>query len=99
MPPNMYYAQQDFLEARQHGKAWTWSASLPHAMCGFAVGNPINLSTLIAVYAAISKELGLTLSFPGKDETHRVLYPYRESSTLARALMWERVVAKYGLNP
>ena len=44
MPPNMYYNQQDFLESRQHGKRWNWSAVRPHAVCGFAVGNPMNLS-------------------------------------------------------
>jgi len=37
MPPNMYYAQQDALEARQHGKAWSWSAVRPHAVCGFSL--------------------------------------------------------------
>ncbi len=35
------------------------------AVCGFAVGNPMNLLTVIAVYAAISKELGIPLRFPG----------------------------------
>jgi hypothetical protein len=35
----MYYSQQDFLESRQHGKRWNWSAVRPHAVCRFAVGN------------------------------------------------------------
>jgi nucleoside-diphosphate-sugar epimerase len=88
MPPNMYYDQQDFLEARQRGKAWTWSASRPHAICGFAVGNPMNLTTVIAVYAAISRELGLPLSFPGKPGAYRALYQCIDSALLARALTW-----------
>jgi nucleoside-diphosphate-sugar epimerase len=86
MPPNMYYDQQDFLESRQHGKAWSWSASRPHAICGFALGNPMNLTTVIAVYAAISRELGLPLSFPGKPGAYRALYQCIDSALLARAL-------------
>ena len=26
MPPNFYYDQEDFLESRRRGKAWSWSA-------------------------------------------------------------------------
>jgi nucleoside-diphosphate-sugar epimerase len=88
MPPNMYYDQQDFLESRQRGKAWNWSASRPHAICGFALGNPMNLTTVIAVYAAISRELGLPLSFPGKPGAYRALYQCIDSALLARALTW-----------
>ena len=33
---------------------------------GYALGNPMNLTMVIAVYAAISKELGLPLRFPGR---------------------------------
>jgi hypothetical protein len=36
----------------------------PEAVCGYAVGNPMNLLMVISVYAAISKELGLPLRFP-----------------------------------
>jgi len=66
MPPNFYYDQQDFLEQRQKGKRWSWSAVRPHAVCGFSTGGPMNLTLAIAVYANISKALGLPLSFPGK---------------------------------
>src|SRR5258708_26698386 len=66
MPPNFYFDQQEFLEQRQKGKRWTWSVGRPHAVCGFSTGNPMNLTLAIAVYANISKALGLPLSFPGK---------------------------------
>jgi len=88
MPPNMYYNQQDFLESRQQGKRWHWSAVRPHAVCGFAVGNPMNLTTVIAVYAAISKELGLPLSFPGKPGAYRALYQCTDAALLAKAMVW-----------
>ena len=66
MPPEFNIDQQDFLEQRQKGKAWTWSALRPSVVCGFSLGNPMNLAMVIAIYASISKELGLPLRFPGK---------------------------------
>jgi nucleoside-diphosphate-sugar epimerase len=83
-----YYDQQDFLEARQRGKQWTWSAIRPHTICGFAVGNPMNMTTVIAVYAAICKELGLPLSHPGKPANFLTLYQVTDSALVARAMVW-----------
>ncbi len=83
-----YYDQQDFLEARQKGKLWGWSAIRPHTICGFAVGNPMNMTTVIAVYAVICKELGLPLSHPGKPANYRTLYQVTDSALIARAMVW-----------
>jgi hypothetical protein len=58
MPPEFNVDQQMFLEDRQEGKAWSWSAIRPSVVCGFALGNPMNLAMVIAIYAAISKESG-----------------------------------------
>src|ERR1700712_2644559 len=65
MPPEFNVDQQNLLERRLEGKNWTWSAMRPSVVCGFGLGNPMNLTVAIAVYAAISKELGLPLRFPG----------------------------------
>ena len=88
MPPNFYYDQQDFLERRQKGKRWNWSAVRPHAVCGFSTGGPMNLTLAIAVYAAISKELGLPLSFPGKPGAYSALYQITDAALLAKAIVW-----------
>jgi hypothetical protein len=48
----------------------------------------MNLSTVIAVYAVISRELGLPLSFPGKPGAYRALYQCTDSALLAKALVW-----------
>jgi nucleoside-diphosphate-sugar epimerase len=88
LPPNFYYDQQDWLAEHQRGKRWTWSALRPHAICGFALGNPMNLTTVIAVYAAISKELGLPLKFPGKPGAYDALYQVTDSGHLAKAMVW-----------
>lgn len=83
-----YYEQQDFLEARQQGRHWTWSAIRPHTISGFSVGSPMNLTTVIAVYAAICKELGLPLAHPGKPRNYQILYQATDSAVVARAMTW-----------
>ena len=88
MPPNFYYDQEDFLRNRQTGKQWHWTALRPEAVCGFAVGNPMNLAMVIAVYATISKELGLPLRFPGTEKAYRALYQLTSANILAEASIW-----------
>ncbi len=87
-PPNFYYDQQDWIESRQRGKTWTWSTCRPHAICGFSVGSPMNLTLVIAVYAAILKELGLPLYFPGTPGNFHALYQATDSTLLAKAMTW-----------
>lgn len=88
MPPNFYYDQEDFLRERQQGKSWHWTALRPEAICGYAVGNPMNLAMVIAVYATISKELGLPLRFPGTEKAYRALYQVTSADILAEASIW-----------
>ena len=88
MPPNFYYDQEDFLRDRQRGKQWHWTALRPEAVCGFAVGNPMNLAMVIAVYATLSKELGLPLRFPGTEKAYRALYQLTSANILAEASIW-----------
>lgn len=51
MPPEFNMEQQRFLETFQQGKPWSWSAIRPSVVGGFALGNPMNLAMVIAVYA------------------------------------------------
>ena len=88
MPPNFYYDQLDFLQEHQQGKAWAWSNLRPSHLCGFAVGNPMNLITVIGVYAAISKELGLPLRFPGVPAAYNALTQMTDATLLAKASVW-----------
>jgi len=88
MPPNFYYAQEDFLRERQAGKRWSWCVLRPDVVCGFSVGSPMNLTLLIAVYAAISRELGLPLRFPGKAKAYTSLAQFTGAELHARATEW-----------
>jgi nucleoside-diphosphate-sugar epimerase len=88
MAPNFYFDQQDYVAALQAGKSWTWSCLRPHAVMGFTVGSPMNLLAAIGLYAAISKELGLPLKFPGLEGSYRAIYQVTDAGLLARAAHW-----------
>ena len=88
MPPNYYFDQVDWLTTFQRGKAWDWVELRPQTLCGFAPGTPMSLLPAIAVYAAISKELGLPLRFPGQPGAYSTLYQVTDSAHFARAALW-----------
>jgi nucleoside-diphosphate-sugar epimerase len=86
--PNWYYAQEDFINERSRGKAWHWSACRPHAICDADPDIVRSLPRLIAVYAAITKERGEALNFPGMAENFRALYQCVDATLLAQAMVW-----------
>ena len=88
MLPNFYWDQERWLEGAQRGQRWTWSALRPHTVCGFSLASPMNIVTVIAVYAAISRELGLPLRFPGKPGAFASIYQATDAEHLARSLVW-----------
>lgn len=88
MPPNFYRTQEDWLRRHREGKAWCWSALRPHTVCGFSLRSPMNLAVALAVYASISRELGLPLRFPGAPAAFRTVYQLTDSNLLAKAMHW-----------
>lgn len=88
MPPEFNVSQQEFLEKQQVGKRWTWSALRPSVVGGTALGNPMNLVMVIAVYASVSKELGLPFRFPGKSGAYDKLMDITDAGLLAKATVW-----------
>jgi nucleoside-diphosphate-sugar epimerase len=91
MPPEFNVDQQMFLEAKQKGKKWTWSAIRPSVVSGFALGNPMNLAMVIAVYASMSKELGIPFRFPGKPGAYDKLIEMTDAGLLAKATIWAAI--------
>jgi hypothetical protein len=73
---------------RSAGKAWSWAALRSSCICGFAVGNPMNMATVIAVYATLCKELGLPLRFPGSPAAYRGVMEMTDAKLLAKAILW-----------
>jgi nucleoside-diphosphate-sugar epimerase len=88
MPPEFNVDQQQLLERRQQGQPWFWSAIRPAVVGGIALGNPMNLAMVIAVYASICKELALPLRFPGKPGAYDKLLEMTDAGLLARATVW-----------
>lgn len=86
MPPNFYYEQMDWIAERQRGRDWTYTILRPQIVVGFALDSAMNIASTIAAYAAISKELGLPLRFPGTNWRH--LWEMVDSHLLAEAIYW-----------
>ena len=88
LPPNFYYDQQDALAALQTGSSWTWSACRSNVVCDFAPGRARNLTTIIAAYGAICRELGVPMDFPGTRAGYETLTEVTDATHLASAIVW-----------
>lgn len=62
---NFYWLQEDYLRERQVGKAWSWTVWRPQLVLGESLGSQMNVIPALGVYAALRREVGLPLSFPG----------------------------------
>jgi len=96
MPPDFYFNQIDWLTDCQRGEKWSWTELRPQTLCGFAPGTAMSILPAIAVYAAISKELGLPLRFPGKPGAFGTIYQVTESSHFASAALWAATEKRAG---
>lgn len=62
---NFYWLQEDYLREQQKSKSWHWTVLRPQIIFGESLGSNMNAIPAIGVYAALLKERGLPLSFPG----------------------------------
>ncbi len=88
LPPEFNVDQQQILERNHAEHGWTWSAIRPSVVAGDALGNPMNLAMVIAVYASISRELGVPLRFPGAPGAYGSLLEMTDAGLLAAATVW-----------
>lgn len=86
--PNFYYSQEDFLRKASEHKKWNWTAIRPDIVIGFTIGNPMNLSNLIGVYATLCKELDIPMRFPGSQKAYDALINVTGVDVLSRAMEW-----------
>src|SRR5713226_2172022 len=63
--PNFYWAQESFLRALQKGKAWHFSILRPVLIVGLAMGGAMDLIPPLGIYAAMLREQGRALDYPG----------------------------------
>lgn len=92
--PYWYFDQQDFVSRRQAGKGWTWSALRPHFVSGVSVRHPHNIMGVTAVYAAVCRELGRPLDFPGPAKRYETLTQLTDARLLAEAMVWAATAPK-----
>jgi nucleoside-diphosphate-sugar epimerase len=83
--PNFYWAQENFLRGLQKGKSWHFSILRPVLIVGLAMGGAMDLVPPIGVYAAVLREQGRPLDFPGG--AARVAQAV-DVDLLARAIAW-----------
>ncbi len=83
--PNFYWAQENFLRELQRGKSWHWSILRPVLIVGLAMGGAMDLIPPLGVYAAMLREQGRLLDYPGG--AARVTQAV-DVDLLARAIAW-----------
>jgi nucleoside-diphosphate-sugar epimerase len=83
--PNFYWAQENFLRGLQKGKAWHFSILRPVLIVGLAMGGAMDLIPPLGVYAAMLREAGRDLDYPGG--APRVGQAV-DVDLLARAIAW-----------
>jgi len=82
---NFYWLQEDFLRERQPGKAWNFIIFRPQLIFGEAVRGNLNVLPAIGVYAALLKERGEPLYYPGGAS---FVFEAVDTDLLAHALRW-----------
>jgi len=82
---NFYWLQEDYLRAKQQGKRWRWTILRPQVIFGESWGSHMNPIPAIGVYAALLKEAGQPLAYPGGPPR---VFEAVDADHLARACAW-----------
>lgn len=89
MPPNLYQAQEAILAERAPQAEWDYVVLRPDLVVdGNVYGNPMHIALTVGVFAALSRELGVPLRFPGTNAAYRVLMQFTDADLLGRASVW-----------
>ncbi len=83
--PNFYWAQEDYLRARQADEKWHWTILRPVLVVGEAIGGAMNLIPALGVFAAMMRNQSDTLPFPGGGPR---ISQAVDADLLARAIAW-----------
>ena len=83
--PNFYWQQEDYLRDRQQGQPWHFTILRPVLIVGEAIGGAMNLIPALGVHAALMREKGDVLPYPGGGP--RVGQAV-DADLLARAIGW-----------
>ena len=84
---NFYFVQEDYLREKQRGRGWALTVWRPTVIYGDAPGNNMNPIPPLAAYAAVLKERGEPLYFPGQPGAQG-LREAVDAGLVAHALAW-----------
>lgn len=82
---NFYWLQEDFLRERQPLSGWHWTVLRPRLVFGDGLGSNMNPLPAIGVYAALRREKGLPLAFPGGPPR---VYQATDADLIGEACAW-----------
>ena len=85
--PNFYFRQEDYLRARRAEGGWGLTVFRPTVIYGDAPGNHMNAIPVIGAWAALLKEEGRPLDFPGRPGAP-TLREAVDADLVAEALEW-----------
>ncbi|SNB68484.1 Nucleoside-diphosphate-sugar epimerase [Arboricoccus pini] len=86
--PIFYNDQEDLLRERAKGSGFEWTVLRPDGVLGPSIGSPMNMLMGVGAYAAICKELGIPLRFPGSPAAWSALHQATDAGVLASAVEW-----------
>lgn len=85
---NFYYAQEDELFAAAKRLGFTWSVHRSHTVIGFALGNMMNMGLTLGAQAAICREQGRPMIFPGSEVQWNGVTDVTDADLLADHMVW-----------
>ena len=85
--PNFYWVQEDYLRDKQASASWGLTTLRLTVIYGDAPGSNMNPIPVIGVYAALMRERGEPLHFPGPG-SEPMLREAVDAELVARALAW-----------
>jgi len=86
--PIHYHQQEDIVAGWADKNRASWTVLRPHLVMGPSLNSPMNLVTSLAAYAAMTRELGLPLRFPGTKEGWNTLQETTDAELFGRATLW-----------
>ncbi|OWK29645.1 NAD-dependent epimerase/dehydratase family protein [Sphingomonas mucosissima] len=82
---NFYWLQEDWLRARRAGADWALTIWRPQVVFGGSTGVAMNIVPVLGAYAAIQRELGRPLTYPGR---RGGVSEAVDADLIADALLW-----------
>ncbi len=83
--PNFYWQQESALKAKAAERGFSWTIFRPQGIFGESFGSAMNVIAALGTYAAVLKDDGEPLHYPGGDPN---IMEATDSGVLARAIAW-----------